>query len=69
MSLADRVDDLRLWATARIRHCREQEAKFGHGLGTTKGPPQALVEAWTERRALLTVLDMLEPSQLPGGDT
>ena len=57
---AELVADVRIWAESRIEHCREQETKFGHGLGTTKGPPQALIEAWTERRALQAVLDMLD---------
>jgi hypothetical protein len=63
-SLADRVDDLRAWARSRIEHCREQETKFGnaweHREKHSLGPPQALVEAWTERRALQAVLGMLD---------
>lgn len=66
--LSERVTEVRVWATNRIRQCREQETKFGHGLGITKGPPQALVEAWTERRALQAVLAMLDAPELPGGD-
>jgi hypothetical protein len=62
--LEERARELRVWAESRIRHCREQEVKFAtawqlrekHSLG----PPQALVEAWTERRALQAVLDILE---------
>lgn len=63
MSLPERVDELRSWANSRIRHCREQEVKFGnawqHREKHSLGPPQALVEAWTERRSLQAVLDML----------
>lgn len=62
--LADRVSEVRQWADFRIRHCREQETKFTqHWVATSKGhgPPQALVEAWAERRALQAVLEMLKP--------
>jgi len=63
-TLAERVDDVKGWALSRVQHCRAQEEKFGkawkirskHSLG----PPQALVEAWTERRALQAVLGILE---------
>lgn len=51
------------WARSRIQHCRRDEAKFGATWKRQHGPPQALVEAWTERRALQAVLDILEPSQ------
>lgn len=64
--LEDRVAELRGWAASRIRACREQEAKFGQSWELrqkhTQGPPQALVEAWTERRALQTVLAILDPT-------
>lgn len=63
-TLADRVADMRTWALSRITHCRAQEAKFGnawqHREKHQHGPPQALVEAWTERRALQAVLDQLD---------
>ena len=66
--LTERVTDLRAWATSRIRACREQEEKFGnawqHREKHTLGPPQALVEAWSERRALQAVLDMLGTDRL-----
>ncbi len=66
--LAERVEDVRGWALSRIRHCREQETKFGraweHREKHSLGPPQALVEAWTERRALQVVLEMLSPGYL-----
>lgn len=60
--LADRVDDLRAWARSRISVCREQERKFADAWPESngKGPPQALVEAWTERRALQAVLEQLD---------
>jgi hypothetical protein len=65
--LAERVADLRLWAESRIRHCREQELKFGnaweHRQMHSLGPPQALVEAWTERRSLQAVLAQLASPQ------
>lgn len=51
---------MRAWAISRIETCRAQEAKFGtawqHRSKHHHGPPQALVEAWTERRALEAVL-------------
>lgn len=66
--LADRVSDVRAWALSRIEECRKQERKFGkawqHREKHPLGPPQALVEAWTERRALLAVLDMLQTGRL-----
>lgn len=60
--LGERVDDVKAWAMGRITACRAQEVKFG-GVEDWrgKGPPQALVEAWTERRALQVVLEMLSP--------
>lgn len=56
--LLGRLDETIAWARSRIEECRRQEAKFSGGLGN-KHPPQALVEAWTERRALQAVLRML----------
>lgn len=45
------------WARLRIEECRRQELKFAnHPIG--KGPPQALIEAWTERQTLERVLEM-----------
>ena len=63
----DRVAELRIWATRRIASCRAEESKFGGAWDVTqrkhpKGPPQSLVEAWTERRTLETVLGMLDPN-------
>lgn len=57
-TLAER---LRAWAHVRITTCREQERKFADAWpeSTGKGPPQALVEAWTERRTLQQILDIL----------
>lgn len=72
MSLQDRVDDLRAWANSRIRQCQEQERKFGSAWkpGETRGhgPPQSLVEAWTERRCLQAVLRMLDESNGDGAE-
>lgn len=56
----ERLTDFKAWAISRIRACREQETKFGAG-PHPKGPPQALVEAWTERRTLQTALEILVP--------
>ncbi len=68
--LTDRVRELRSWAESRIRQCQEQEQKFGTAwtLRTkhTQGPPQALVEAWTERRALQAALNILAPEASDG---
>jgi hypothetical protein len=62
---------MRAWALSRIEECRRQELKFGslYNLrycvpGGTKRPgkypPQTLVEAWSERRALQAVLAQLD---------
>ena len=60
LSLEDRVGDTQDWARSRIATCRAAEAKFGAAWSIDRhGPPQALVEAWTERRALEAVLRML----------
>lgn len=68
MTQAERVEDVKAWALGRITACRAQEVKFGtawqHAEKHQKGPPQALVEAWTERRALQAVLEMLSPGYL-----
>lgn len=66
-----RVSEVKTWARSRITACREQERKFAdawpesHG----KGPPQALVEAWTERRALQAVLEQFDAEAAPTGGT
>lgn len=64
--MAGRVSELRRWADSRINACRQQEAKFGNAWELREkhqhGPPQALVEAWTERRCLEAVLRMLDES-------
>lgn len=69
----ERIANVNVWAYSRIEQCRGQEKKFAqawqHREKHTQGPPQSLVEAWTERRALQAVLDMLEPSQLPGEES
>lgn len=54
----ERIDEFRVWAKARIRECQRQELKFGVNWAK-KGPPQALVEAWAERRALQAALKIL----------
>lgn len=58
---ADAVRDMIVWALSRIGHCRREEAKFGDGIAARQcGPlPQALIEAWTERRALTAVLEQI----------
>ncbi|MCC6649017.1 MAG: hypothetical protein IT374_26050 [Polyangiaceae bacterium] len=56
--LQDRVDDVRAWARPRIAQCRDVEARFD-------SRAQACVEAWTERRALQTVLRMLDGEEMP----
>ncbi len=55
------LTELRAWATSRILHCRAQEQKFGAVRSDVRGhgPPQALIEAWTERRALQAVFGIL----------
>lgn len=69
MSLEENVREVRFWASSRIRACREQETKFGNSWQMREkhqnGPPQALVEAWTERRALEAVLRMLAGEEAP----
>lgn len=63
--LEERIGELKGWAMSRIRTCREQEAKFSNAWQMREkhqhGPPQALVEAWTERRALESALEILDP--------
>lgn len=56
--MTDAVRDMVAWARSRIDHCRREEQKFGRA-NDLRQPPQALVEAWTERRALLAVLEQL----------
>ena len=70
----ERIAEVTAWAESRIRHCREQETKFGNAWQQREkhqhGPPQALVEAWTERRALQAVVEMLRStSALRTGDS
>lgn len=59
------VDGMVDWARSRIAECRRQETKFGAWERKTRNdqPPQALVEAWTERRALQAVVRMLEAAE------
>ncbi len=68
MSLVDRASEFRTWAVSRINHCRAQEVKFGNAWQLREkhqhGPPQALVEAWSERRALQAALQILSPGYL-----
>jgi hypothetical protein len=70
--LEETVRGLMAWCDSRIRWCRETEKKFAGGFGiekfppqAQKHPPQALVEAWTERRALQAVLEQLKPEKKP----
>ena len=55
---------LRETALARVDACRAQEVKFGraweHRERHPLGPPQALVEAWTEWRTWQAVLDIID---------
>lgn len=73
-ALEDRVAELRGWARSRIAACREQETKFA-GAWELRGkhpigPPQALVEAWQERRTLQAVLAIVDPTaERHGKDT
>lgn len=64
--LSDRVASMRSWAISRIVRCRAQEQKFAESwqIGRGHGPPQALIEAQTERRALTAALEMLSPGYL-----
>lgn len=54
---------LRLHCLERVAVCQREELKFGKTLGQANrhGVPQALVEAWTERRTLEQVLDVIGP--------
>lgn len=54
------VTELRAWAHSRIEHCQSEERKFGFAYDLRTGPPQDLVEAWTERRALVAVLNLID---------
>jgi hypothetical protein len=67
----ERVSEIKAWARSRITACREQERKFADAWPESKGkgPPQALVEAWTERRALQAVLEQLDAEAAPTGGT
>lgn len=57
-SLPERIDALRAWARSRIAHCRDVEARFDVR-------SQSMIEAVTERRALQTVLRMLDGEEMP----
>ena len=70
MKLADAVRDLVAWAKFRIDECRRVEERYmtervSHPTPSTvtvappRDIPQAVVEAWSERRALLAVLAQL----------
>lgn len=68
--MLERVLELRAWAKSRIEQCRRDEAKFcatevRQRVKTRRGPAQAAVEAWTERRALETVLCILDGKVRP----
>jgi predicted transcriptional regulator len=62
----DRIGRLREWAAKRIAGCEHVEAKLtpawvrDANTKHQKGPPQALVEAWTERLVLRQVLQIIE---------
>lgn len=59
--LPDRVAALRAWAESRMKLCLRQEAKLAqYDHYRLSHPPQALIEAWTERRTLQKVLEMLD---------
>ena len=60
----ENIVELCAWAHSRIEECRRQETKFGSYEG--KHPPQALIEAWTERRALQAVLNILDRAAREG---
>jgi len=64
--LADRVGSMRSWAISRIMTCRAQEERFANSwqIGKGHGPPQALIEASVERRALTAALEMISPGYL-----
>jgi len=65
---AERMADVRIHAEDRIERCRVEERKFADAWPESKGkgPPQALVEAWTERRTLQQVLELLDAAQRHG---
>lgn len=56
--LRDRVDDVRAWARSRIAQCRDVEARFDVR-------SQSTIEAATERRALQSVLRILDGEEAP----
>ena len=64
--LVDRVGSMQSWAISRIVTCRAQEVKFTRAwdVGSRHGPPQALIEAQAERRALTAALEMISPGYL-----
>lgn len=55
----ERVEEMVAWARSRIDECRRQEVKFAPSIDPKSQPSQALIEAWSERRALQAVLRML----------
>lgn len=74
LETSETVRDLRAWARSRLDVCRTQETKFVDAWALSdkhgRGPPQALVEAWTERRTLQAVLGMLDEGvESPTGST
>lgn len=57
-----RAENVKRFARERIARCRQTEAKFSAirpGRSPRAGPPQSLVEAWTERQTLEGVLWLL----------
>jgi hypothetical protein len=60
----EQITEIRAFIEARVRTCRLQEMKFArawsHRSKHALGPPQALVEAWSERHALESVVAILE---------
>jgi len=65
-TLEDRVGSMRSWAISRIMTCRAQEERFANSwqIGKGHGPPQALIEASVERRALTAAMEMISPGYL-----
>lgn len=56
--MTEKEEKLRAHCMKRISICREQELKFGaYIIGKM---PQALCEAWTERRTLEEILEFLD---------
>jgi len=59
-NLRERVDELLVWARARIDQCRREEHKFMTAPKSALHVSVVVLEAATERRALQAVLRMLE---------